>query len=595
MKSIWRIITFTRELRRYYIAVSIFTILIAAMSQVVPLLTKAAIDQISVLGHGHSVDVMRVAVYAGLIFLTDVGQTFFSNLGGYFGDMLAAKQRRLLGQRYYAHILGLPQYYFDRELSGTIINRMSRGIQQITDYTQTLSNNFLQFVFSTVFSLAIVAIYSWQVAVMLFALYPVYIWLTARSSKTWQGYQKTINTDLDVASGRFAEGVSQIKVVKSFVRESLELNYFDRLMHAVVKTTSPQSKYWHKHDTIRRCILAVINFGIYSFIFIEAARGAYGISTMVLLIQYAQLIRIPLFSISYLVDQTQRAISNSRDYFEVMDEPLEVSDRMDARSLTISEATIKFDNVDFEYAKNVPVLKHVSFEVLPNSKVALVGQSGEGKTTIASLLLGLYTAANGTLSIDGQDIRTVTRTSLRQAVAVVFQEPALFSGTIEDNIGYGNPQARKPQIIAAAKAANADLFISKLSKGYQTEIGERGLRLSGGQKQRIAIARAILKDAPILILDEATSSLDSRSEHLVQQALERLMEHRTTIIIAHRLSTIRNVDQIITLRGGRVDESGSPAELEYSGGVYAELLELQQLVSGKVREKKLKEFEMADA
>lgn len=595
MKNIWRIITFTSSLWRYYLAVSIFTILIAAMSQVVPLLTKAVIDQVTNLAKGHAVSVERVAVYAGLIFLTDIGQTVFSNIGGYFGDMLAVKQRRLLGQRYYQHVLGLPQYYFDRELSGTIINRMSRGIQQITDYTQTLSNNFLQFIFSTVFSLVIVAHYSWPVALMLLSLYPVYIWLTARSSIRWQGYQKDINRNLDVASGRFAEGVGQIKVVKSFVRERLELSYFDKLMQRVVKTTSPQSKYWHKHDTIRRSILAVINFAIYAFIFIGAAHGRYPISTMVLLIQYAQLIRIPLFSISYLVDQTQRAISNSKDYFEVMDEPLERQDQLGVQELKVSTGAVRFADVSFEYSKDVPVLKHIDFMVQPNSKVALVGQSGEGKSTIASLLLGLYTATHGTVSIDGQDTRDVSQTSLRQSVAVVFQEPALFSGTIEENIAYGNPKATHAQIVEAATAANADTFIAKLDKAYKTEIGERGLRLSGGQKQRIAIARAILKNAPILVLDEATSSLDSRSEHMVQQALERLMEGRTTIIIAHRLSTIQHVDQIITLKAGRVDETGSPLELEATGGVYAQLLELQRLTAGTARDKKFKAFDMADA
>ena len=277
----------------------------------------------------------------------------------------------------------------------------------------------------------------------------------------------------------------------------------------------------------------------------------------------------------------------------MMDEPLERTDGDSARPLVVSEGVIDFEAVTFAYSTGVSVLKNVSFSVQPNSKVALVGQSGEGKTTIVSLLLGLYSANTGVVSIDGQDTRNVTQASLRDSVAVVFQEPALFSGTIAENISYGNPAAAHDQIVAAAKDANAHQFIEKLDKGYDTEIGERGLRLSGGQKQRIAIARAILKDAPILILDEATSSLDSRSEQMVQEALERLMEHRTTIIIAHRLSTIQHVDQIVTLRGGKVDESGSPTELAQTGGVYAQLLELQQHGFGKAKEKKLKEFEIS--
>jgi ATP-binding cassette subfamily B protein len=223
----------------------------------------------------------------------------------------------------------------------------------------------------------------------------------------------------------------------------------------------------------------------------------------------------------------------------------------------------------------------------------LVGESGEGKTTITNLLMRLYEPRKGTISIDGHDISGVTQSSLRANIGVVFQDPALFSGTIRENISYANPGASDAEIIAAAKAANADEFIEKFDKGYETEIGERGLKLSGGQKQRIAIARALLKDAPILVLDEATSSLDSRSEAMVQEALERLMRGRTTIIIAHRLSTIQSVDQIITLRGGIVDETGSPSQLAKSGGIYAQLLKLQNREPTERTKSQLKAFEIA--
>lgn len=594
MKSIWRIIRFTGSLWRYYLAVSIYTVLVAAMSQLIPLLTKAAIDEITKLSSGGQVSVTKVAVYAVLIFVVDMSQNLFSNFGGYLGDMLAAKQLRLLSNRYYEHILSLPQRYFDTELTGTIINRMSRGITQITGYTQTLSNNFLQFVFSTVFTLAIVAYYSWPVALILLSLYPIYIWLTTLSNDKWQAYQKEVNRDSDVASGRFAESVGQVRVVKSFVQEKFELGVFDKLMRKIVRVTSPQSKHWHKHDTIRRTVLAVINLGLYAFIFVQTARGHYTIGTMVLLIQYAQLIRIPLFSISFLVSQTQRAIANSRDYFAVMDEQPEISDHAGAKPLKITTGTIRFQDVSFHYDDDTPVLSNLSFEVPADSKLALVGESGQGKTTITSLLLRLYEVQGGFITIDEQNINDVTQASLRQNIAVVFQEPALFSGTIRENIAYGRPDASLPQIEAAAKAANAHEFIKKFEQGYDSEIGERGLKLSGGQKQRIAIARALLKDAPILILDEATSSLDTKSERLVQEALERLMKGRTTIIIAHRLSTIQSVDTIITLEDGQVGEIGSPRDLAQSGGIYAQLLSLQETHT-EASKKKLQSYEMEEA
>ena len=593
MRSIWRIIRFTGSLWPYYVGVSIFTILIAVMSQFVPLLTKGAVDQITKSLSGGHADVKLVAIFALLIFLTDIGQTFFSNIGGYLGDMLAIKQQRLLSRRYYEHIMSLPQTYFDGELTGTIINRMSRGISQITDFTQVFSNNFLQFIFSTVFTLIIVAYYSWPVALLLFSLYPVFILMTTVTSKKWQGYQKKINRDLDIASGRFAESVGQIKVVKSFVQETHELNYFDRFMKRVVHTTKPQSKYWHRQDTFRRTLLAAINFALYAYIFIETAHGRYTLGTMVLLIQYAQLIRIPLFSISFLVDRTQRAIANTKDYFAVMDEKPEIRDHAGAKALQASKGEVDFRGVNFSYNEAVPVLQSINFTVQPDTKVALVGESGEGKTTLTNLLLRLYEVTEGEILIDGQNINEVTQSSLRHNIGVVFQEPALFSGTVRENIAYSRPSASDADIIAAATAANAHEFVEKFEKGYDTEIGERGLKLSGGQKQRIAIARALLKDAPILILDEATSSLDSRSEQMVQEALEHLMKGRTTIIIAHRLSTIQHVDQIITISKGTIDEIGSPSELAKTDGIYSQLLKLQQGHS-EATKKKLQSFEMSE-
>ncbi|HUY53416.1 MAG TPA: ABC transporter ATP-binding protein [Candidatus Dormibacteraeota bacterium] len=591
MKQTIRIIRFTKELWAFYIGVGALTILLALMAQLQPLFTKGAIDQITKILSGGKADVMIVALFALLIFVTDFLSTIFSNIAGYYGDILSVKIARIMSRKYFEHLLSLPQSYFDTELTGTIINRMNRGVTQISNFMNMLSNNFLQFIFSTVFTLIIVLYYSWQVGLMLGVLYPIFVWLTTRSSEKWQGYQKTINLEQDIANGRFAEAIGQVKVVKSFTQEKRELKLFTRHYDRSVTTTYPQSRYWHKQDIKRRIILNLIFFMIFAYIFIETAHRVYGIGTMVLLIQYALLVRIPIFSISFLVDQTQRALANTRDYFQAMDIEPEITDSLNAKKLSVSKGAVEFKDVEFAYQENEPVLKDISFKLLENSKTALVGESGQGKTTITSLLLRLYTLDKGTISIDGQDIKEVTQQSLRDNIAVVFQEPALFSGTIKENIAYANPAATDQQIIAAAKAANADEFINKLDKTYDAEIGERGLKLSGGQKQRIAIARALLKDAPILILDEATSSLDSKSEKLVQQALNRLMQKRTTLIIAHRLSTIQSVDQIITLKNGRVDEVGSPEELSESQGIYQQLLELQQTHT-KATKKKLQEFEI---
>ncbi len=592
MKDLWRVVRFTKELWRYYAVVSIFTILLAVVNQLVPLFTKGAIDEITNLIGGGQANVMLVALYATLIFLSDVGATLLSNYGGYYGDIMAVKLQQILSRRYYAHMLSLQQKYFDTELTGTIINRMSRGIGQISMFMQVVSNNFLQFLFSTVLSLAIVALYSWQVALMLAVLYPVFIYLTTRSSAKWQAYQKTINESQDQASGRFAEAISQVRVVKSFLQEPRELDFFAGKYEKVIKTTRPQSKLWHTQDVIRRMVLNVIFFGVFAYIFIATAMGQYSIGTMVLLIQYAMFIRLPIFTISFLVDQAQKTVSNTRDYFKAMDEKADIVDRPGAPDLKVERGEITFTDVQFSYDTDKPVLRGVSFTAPAHGKIALVGESGEGKTTISNLLLRLYEPEKGAILIDGTDIATVTQQSLRRSIAVVFQDPALFSGTIRENITYAKPGATDTEMKAAAKAANAEEFIKKLPKGYDTEIGERGLKLSGGQKQRIAIARALLKDAPILILDEATSSLDSKAEAQVQEALERLMKGRTTLIIAHRLSTIAHVDQIVAIAGGQVAEVGSPAQLAKTGGIYAELLKLQ-LGTTESAKKKLKEFDIA--
>ncbi len=334
-----------------------------------------------------------------------------------------------------------------------------------------------------------------------------------------------------------------------------------------------------------------IFLGVYLFIFIQAAKGYYTPGVAVSLILLSQQIRIPIFTISFLVENTQKAIADSKDYFKVMNTKPAISDKPNASNLVVSKGEITFKDVEFSYDKQ-PVLNGISFVIKPDTKIALVGESGEGKTTITSLLLRLYEPQNGNIEIDGQNIQDISQNSLRSNIGVVFQDPALFSGTIKENISYGNAKAKDKDIISAAKAANAHEFIEKLEKGYDTEIGERGLKLSGGQKQRIAIARSILKDAPILILDEATSSLDSKSEAMVQEALERLMKGRTTLIIAHRLSTIQNVDTIITLQKGKVAEIGTPKDLANTSGIYATLLKLQQ---GKteISKKKLQEFEMS--
>lgn len=591
MKYLITTLRYAKNLWPYYVAVTIFSLLMALTSLAIPFVIARATDLMVAIVQGADADITQALWLAVALFVFDAANTLLSNWGGYLGDMMAAKLRRQLSERYYEHLLSLPQTYFDTELTGKIINRLNRTIQEVTSFLNMAANNFFEMILMIILTLGIVAFYSWEVAALLFIVYPVFVWLTALTSKKWQKWQEDINLTTDIASGRFAEVISQIKVAKSYVQEKLELASFSKRYAHTVRQTSDQSKYWHKMDIIRRLILNSIFFGIFAFLFVGTANERFTIGEMILLIQLTQMMRMPIFSMSFLVDNFQRTITGCKDYAEVMQLKPAIADHADAGELRVKKGAISYKDVTFGYNKHETVLRDVSFDISPGQKVALVGESGQGKTTLAHLLMRLYELRDGTITIDGTIVSDAKQTSLRQNIATVFQDPALFSGTIRENIAYADQNASDAQIEKAAKAANAHDFVKKLENGYDTEIGERGLKLSGGQKQRIAIARAILKDAPILILDEATSSLDSRAEVLVQEALDHLMKGRTTLIIAHRLSTIAHVDKIVTIKGGTVDEVGTPAELAKTGGIYAQLLDLQMGATESAR-KKLQKYEV---
>lgn len=591
MDQLLKVLSYARNLWPYYLGIVLFSILMSLTSLATPFIIKEATDLIVRSIETGNADVYGAVWLAAMLLIADIANTLFTNFGGYLGDIMSMKLKKQLSERYYTHLLKLPQSYYDKELTGTIINRLNRTIHEVTQFMNMFANNFFQMILTVLLTIGIVFVYSWELALLLTILYPLFMWLTTLTSKKWQRWQDEKNTETDIASGRFAEVISQIRVVKSFVQEQLEFRHFERRYQETVNITQRQSRYWHKMDITRRFVLNFIFFAIFAYLFVGTAQGRFSIGEMVLLIQLIALARMPVFGMSFLVDQTQKAIAGSKDYFRVMELKPTIDDRGHAPALEVSKGSISYRKVSFSYNKKDQILHDIDFTINPDEKVAVVGESGEGKTTLTSLLMRFYEPTAGNIFIDGVDINTVRQVSLRDNIAAVFQEPALFSGTICENIAYAKPHSSDKEIRAAAKAANAIDFIDKLENGMDTEIGERGLKLSGGQKQRIAIARAILKDAPILVLDEATSSLDSRGEKLVQEALDRLMKGRTTIIIAHRLSTIAGVDRIITLKNGRIDEIGSPAVLARSGGIYDQLLELQ--TSSALKDKKqLEKFEI---
>ena len=616
MSSLLRIARFTRALAPLYTAIIFCSVLTAVAGLAVPFLIGHATDTVAAAVGGQTATgtaVRTVVLIAGAVLLAELAVTVISNVGGWFGDVMSNRMRTILSVRYYDKLLHLPQRWFDGEITGTIVARLNRSITEITNFTKMMSNSFASMLITTAAVLAISAWYAWPLTVLLLIVFPVYVWLTSLTSVKWQRLEGEKNEQVDIASGRFAEVVGQIRVVKSFVRERGELEDFSRRFRSTDATTRAQSTHWHRMDVIRRAFLNLIFFGIYVIIFVRTVQGDFSLGEMVLLIQLMAMAKAPVESMSWVIDSAQRAIAGSKDYFRVMETPVDprtaavmaarptdAADAGHASGTTSASAdgtgavatapitstrtavdpvpgapVVAFRDVSFAYENGEDVLHGIDFQVDRGEKIALVGESGGGKSTIVNLLLGLYEPRRGSVEVVGHPSAELPLDQLRARIGVVFQDASLFSGTIRDNISYGRPEASDEEVVEAARRANAHDFILRFPEGYEQVIGERGLKLSGGQRQRIAVARAILKDAPVLVLDEATSALDTKAEIQVQKGLDQLMDGRTSLIIAHRLSTIAEVDRIITLRDGNIDEIGSPAELANSGGIYAQLLALQ--------------------
>lgn len=591
MKPIRDIFAYTTGLRGFLVVIALTSVVTAGANLVVPFIMKTATDWIVSIVAGNAAFAWPFLILLiGAFIITRIVEVIAGDVGGWFGDTMSMTTRRQLSSRYYSHLMTLPQKYYDGAVTGKVINRLSRAISDITQFLQFFSNNLLQMLLTMGITIIILAVYSWPLAVLFMLLIPANLYLTAKTSKKWQRLEAKKNHHFDIASGRFAEVIGQVRLLKSFVSEKRELKSFDTRLSKMLKINREQSQYWHVMNAWRGLLFGLIFAGIYGVLFYETATQAISVGTMVLLLTLVQQASFPLRNLSFFVDNYQRAVANSKDYIVAMQEQPE-SDESSAE-LSTKSATVKFDDITFAYEQKKQVIENVNFEVEQGSKVALVGESGGGKSTLANLLMRLYEPDSGSITIGGKSVADFSRQSVRRHIATVFQDAALFSGSIRENIAYANPEASDEQVRRAAKVANALKFIGEFPDGLNTEIGERGIKLSGGQKQRISIARAVLKDAPVLILDEATSALDSRAEHEVQEALERLMKGRTTLIIAHRLSTIAHVDKIVTLKNGKVDEVGSPQVLAKSGGIYAQLLDLQMATTESAK-KRLKAYDMS--
>jgi len=374
--------------------------------------------------------------------------------------------------------------------------------------------------------------------------------------------------------GRMSEVVSNIKLVKSFTNEKKEYQFVSKELTDSNKIYDRQSTTFHIFDFARNLSLTVIMTIITIIAFINTFNGTLSVGSLVLILQLVSQLTRPLFAMSFILTQVQTAETGSKEFFSI----LELSSAENYKKTIVTEKivqpTIRFKNVRFQYETSEEILKDISFTLDKKEKIALVGHSGAGKSTIVNLILKFYDPTSGDIFMENKNYKEIEHAAIRQNIALVFQENELFSETIKENVIYGT-QASDKEIEKALRLANAWDFVQKLPKGILSEVGERGVRLSGGQKQRIQIARAILKNAPILILDEATSSLDAKSEKEVQEGLENLMKDKLVLIIAHRFSTIQNVNKILVIDNGEIVESGSPGILANKPGIYHDLLQYQ--------------------
>lgn len=499
--------------------------------------------------------VKAVAMYGQNVLLNSVGQRIISDM-----------QLKL-----FSHLMHSDIGLFHNESTGKLISRFTNDIMMMRNAVSNIISGLVRELLSVIFLFGLMFYQSWQLSLLAILVFPAAFWPMRRLAKRMRKLSRNTQEELGGFTSRLDESFGGVRMVKAYNREDYEIARAKTLIEKLYTLYYKAIRVQSASSPIMEMLGGFAIAGIIYYGGLQAHDGTTSAGGFTSFIVAMIMAYKPLKSLSNLNTSLQGGLAAAERYFAAIDKAPAIGNAPGAGELKVGKAEIRFEDVSFHYAEESAGVKHIDITIPAGRTAALVGPSGGGKSTLINLLLRFYDVDSGRIAIDGTDIRSVTLESLRRHMALVSQETVLFDDTVRANIAYGREGAGEEEIIAAAKNAAAHEFIMAMPQGYDTIVGADGVKLSGGQRQRLAIARAMLKDAPILLLDEATSALDTTSERQVQDALQRLMKNRTTIVIAHRLSTIQQADVIYVMRDGEIAESGSHGELLAQGGVYARL------------------------
>ena len=571
MKPLVRIWPFLRPYRLQVILALVFTLCLTGVTLTVPVIIQEVIDV------GLAQEDSRFLIGAALLLLLiGVLRSGLMFIQRYISEWVAAHVGYDLRNRLYDHIQYLSFSYHDHTQTGQLISRVIEDVRSVERFTGLAVVEMIRVAFLLI---GISAILFWtqpKLAALTFLPVLLLMLMTTNFGSKIGSYFMDVDISLGELSSRLQENVSGVQVVRAFARELYEISRFDHfnriLYNARVRVISAFSRVMPTAHLLVALSTAVILW----FGGMMVLRGEMTVGEVVAFNSYLLLLSVPARQLVWLVNLAGEAVAGLRRSYEILDLVPEIHPPENALVLPTLSGRVEFHQVCFNYeGQKAPALAQIDLQIEPNQIVALIGPTGSGKTSLVNLIPRFYDVSQGAVLLDGVDVRQVDLVSLRRQIGIVLQTSLLFSVSIADNIAYGRPDASQEEIEAAARAAQAHDFITQLPEGYQTVVGEKGVTLSGGQRQRVAIARALLLDPRILILDDSTSSVDTETERLIQQALDRLMQGRTTFVIAHRLSTVRRADLILVLKDGVILERGQHDHLLQMDGLYREIYDLQ--------------------